>query len=127
MNPTDPDALRSHTQGSALLVPSAAQTIGQLPLLSLPTSLLVLSPLLDGVTLHLDVACSDIMFALGFVESSLRFGDRSIAPLALLGFLSELAPARCITPLPLEIDRGPAGRLRADLRACGLLRLRSAR
>ncbi|WP_157788461.1 hypothetical protein [Bradyrhizobium japonicum] len=69
------------------------------------------------------------MFALGFIECSLRLGDRSIATLALLGVLSEFAPARCVTllPLPLEIDRGPADRFLADLRACGLLRLRSAR
>ncbi|MCP1762394.1 hypothetical protein [Bradyrhizobium japonicum] len=58
------------------------------------------------------------MFALGLVEGSLGFGDRPIAPLALLGFLGKLAPALGLTllPLPLKIDRGLAGRLCANLR-----------
>jgi hypothetical protein len=43
------------------------------------------------------------MLALGLVESGLRFGDRPIAPLALLGFLRELAPALGLTLLPLTL------------------------
>ena len=95
----------------------------------MPTSLLALGPLLEGVPLGFDGARLDVMLALGFVNCRLRLGDRFIATVALLRFLGKLPPALglALPLLSLEIDRSLPGRLFADLRGRGLFGLRPAR